>query len=159
VDAGLVRLLGSIGDHVFEDLNKNGIQDPGEPGIAGVTVQLLDGGSNPTTVTDANGNYLFTGLRGGSYAVRVVAPNGFGFSPADQGTDDNLDSDFTSAGVTTNFVTLAAGQNRRDVDAGLVRLLGSIGDRVFEDLNKNGIQDPGEPGVAGVTVRLFRGGR
>ncbi|SDM68334.1 hypothetical protein SAMN05660860_03009, partial [Geoalkalibacter ferrihydriticus] len=32
---------GSIGDFVWNDLNQNGLQDAGEPGISGVTVNLL----------------------------------------------------------------------------------------------------------------------
>ena len=57
-----------IGNTVFEDLNGNGVQDPGEPGIQGVMINLLDGYGNPildingnpiTTVTDANGKYSF----------------------------------------------------------------------------------------------------
>jgi hypothetical protein len=57
-----------IGDTIFLDLDNDGVQDPGEPGIPGVTVYLLDGYGFPvldifnnpiSTVTDANGNYYF----------------------------------------------------------------------------------------------------
>ena len=33
--------------------------------------------------------------------------------------------------------------------------LGPIGDTVFSDHNGNGVQDPGEPGIAGVQVKLY----
>jgi hypothetical protein len=66
---------GVIYDTVFHDYNGNGIQDPGEPGIGGVTLYLdLDHSGifkpgNPTVVTDANGNAQFAGLADGSYTV------------------------------------------------------------------------------------------
>ncbi|NRD21236.1 hypothetical protein HNV08_14350, partial [Winogradskyella eckloniae] len=52
----------SLGDTVFLDEDEDGIQDPGEEGVAGVTVNLLDCNNNQlaTTTTDANGNYSFT---------------------------------------------------------------------------------------------------
>jgi len=59
---------GSISGVEFSDLDGNGRRDPGEPGVEGWTVfldedgdQLYDGGE-PVTVTDAHGNYAFTGL-------------------------------------------------------------------------------------------------
>ncbi|MFN8498618.1 MAG: SdrD B-like domain-containing protein [Anaerolineae bacterium] len=52
---------GNVTGTVFNDLNGNGTQDPGEPGIPGVTVTLKDPSGNPvgTTTTDASGNYSF----------------------------------------------------------------------------------------------------
>ncbi len=47
---------GSVGDFVWNDLNKDGVQDAGEPGIAGVTVRLVNATTNTvvaTTTTDA----------------------------------------------------------------------------------------------------------
>ncbi|HLN30001.1 MAG TPA: PKD domain-containing protein [Gemmataceae bacterium] len=73
----------TISGQVFDDLNNNGVQNPGEPGMAGVTVYLdlnrdghLDPG-DPSTVTDSNGNYSFTDLTAGSYLVEEVTPQGF----------------------------------------------------------------------------------
>jgi len=53
---------GGICGTVFNDVNGNGIQDSGEPGIPNVTVNLLDStGTNvlATTTTNANGIYNF----------------------------------------------------------------------------------------------------
>jgi hypothetical protein len=93
---------GTVGDRVWSDLDGDGLQDAGEPGIAGVTVSLADAAGSPiaTTVTDANGWYQFGGLCAGDYQVSVAAPAGFLASPCDQGADDNLDSDCSPAGVT-----------------------------------------------------------
>ncbi|HMM79068.1 MAG TPA: SdrD B-like domain-containing protein [Pyrinomonadaceae bacterium] len=50
-----------LGNRVWRDSNDNGVQDPGEPGIAGVTVHLYDSNNVlvATAVTDANGEYYF----------------------------------------------------------------------------------------------------
>src|SRR5439155_1307251 len=73
VDFGY-RYNGSIGDRVWVDGNGDGVQDAGEAGINGVTVQLLDAASNviATATTAGDGNYTFNGLTGGTYTVRVV---------------------------------------------------------------------------------------
>jgi len=96
--------VGEIGDFVWEDLNGNGIQDLGEPGIAGVLV-TLGGAASATTTTDGTGHYLFSGLTAGNYTVTVGAgPTGYTASPADQGGDDAVDSDGTApVNVTLPF--------------------------------------------------------
>jgi SdrD B-like domain/Domain of unknown function (DUF4214) len=63
----------------FEDLNANGIRDANEPGMAGVTIQLLDPTTNQvlfTTTTDGTGAFSFT-VPAGTYEIREVEPNGF----------------------------------------------------------------------------------
>ncbi|MEX2322591.1 MAG: SdrD B-like domain-containing protein [Acidimicrobiia bacterium] len=148
----------AIGDLVWEDLDGDGIQDPGEPGIGGVTVRLFDGSGRQigSTVTDASGRYEFRNLWYGEYHVEVDIPAGFVASPRDQGSDDSVDSDIDSAGVMAQ-TTLDPREHDPRWDAGLYRRA-SIGDLVWEDVDGDGIQDPGEPGIAGVTVRLFNSG-
>jgi len=71
-DFGYQAETGAIGDTLWYDNDGDGVQGPGEGGIAGVTVELtLPDGSTVTTVTDANGNYLFNDLEPGNYMVRV----------------------------------------------------------------------------------------
>ena len=74
------RMLWAIGDTVWADLNCDGIQNAGEPGLANVTVQLKDSNGNVirTTTTDASGFYQFTGLSAGTYTVVVATPAGYG---------------------------------------------------------------------------------
>ena len=128
-----------IGDTVFFDTNQNGIQDPGEPGIPGVTLELHDanGVLIATTTTDADGHYSF-GVEAESYTVVVVGGTGTAEGPSQcQATitnDNYLDCDFPY--VQSN----------------------SIGDRVWNDFNGNGVQDPGEPGINGVPVGLYDSG-
>jgi carbohydrate-selective porin OprB len=56
-----------IGNLVWEDTDGNGIQDPDESGIAGVTVELRDPNNGnavlATAVTDSEGRYFFKSLR------------------------------------------------------------------------------------------------
>ena len=157
----LVQPKASLGDKVWLDANRNGLQDSGEAGVAGVEVVLLDASGNPvadrTQTTDAEGNYLFDGLSAGTYAVRFTGPDGYTFTGRDAlgNLADGLDSDVDATGATA-AIELAPGQDLRSVDAGLVTLkTASIGDRVWEDMNYNGVQDTGEAGLAGVTVNLL----
>ena len=144
----------ALGDFVWKDLDADGIQDGGEPGIPGVGVTLLkcDGSMVSVTTTDASGLYLFTGLAPGCYKVQFGTPAGFTPSPANVG-GDATDSD-SVGGVTGNY-TLVAGETNLTVDAGFYKLA-SLGDFVWKDLNSNGIQDAGEPGIAGVLETLLR---
>ena len=86
VDAGFVNNGLTIGNFVWNDLNNNGTQDAGEPGVAGVIVKLYadnntdgvaDGTAIATATTDANGIYSFTGRVPGSYVVGITTPAGY----------------------------------------------------------------------------------
>ncbi|MFI5253741.1 MAG: beta strand repeat-containing protein, partial [Bacteroidota bacterium] len=66
----------SISGTVFNDLNSNGVKDPGEPALVGWTVNLT-GTSSGSTTTDGSGNYSFTGLTTGSYTVSDVILGGY----------------------------------------------------------------------------------
>ena len=74
IDAGFVRPA-ALGDYVWADTNANGIQDPGEPGLADVEVTLEVTYPNGTvitvtTFTDADGGYIFA-VPPGDYTVYV----------------------------------------------------------------------------------------
>lgn len=65
-----------IGDRVWRDENGDGTQDPDEPGIAGVTLELTDsdGVTLATATTSPTGEYRFAGLSPASdYAIRVIS--------------------------------------------------------------------------------------
>jgi len=155
-DTLVVLPLASLGDFVWNDLNADGIQDAGEPGIQNVTVHLLDSGGATiaTTTTDASGLYHFTNLTPGTYSVGFVKPGGYTFSLPIQGSDITKDSNAdTTTGITTTSFTLASGDNNITIDAGMYQSA-SLGDFVWNDLNADGIQDAGEPGIQNVTVHL-----
>jgi len=143
---------GGIGDTVFRDWNNNGAQDSGEEGIAGVTVNLYAGSCPPsggpiqTKVTDANGNYFFSGLTAGNYCVDAPAPGSGGVPAAYTLTTGN----------DPTTVTLATDEQRLNVDFGYrPGGAGSIGDKVFEDVASDGVFDGSDVGINGVTVNLY----
>ena len=73
-DAGVFIPVAAIGDLVWHDLNTNGIQDGGEPGVSGITVHLLDNSGDLLTAltTDINGNFNFSGLIPDDYELEFV---------------------------------------------------------------------------------------
>ncbi|MFO7447821.1 MAG: SdrD B-like domain-containing protein [Ignavibacteriaceae bacterium] len=152
---------GKVGDRVWLDVNKNGIQDNSEAGVSGITVKLYncEDALLRTTVTNGNGLYLFDSLDAGSYYVKFMLPDGYEFSPVDAVSDDYADSDADVTLGRTVCFTLDAGEADLTWDAGISEIVipvnGSIGDFVWKDSNKNGIQDEGEPGVSNVTVKLY----
>jgi hypothetical protein len=174
LDAGLLGPgsveRGALGNRVWNDLNGNGRQDGGEPGVGNVEVQLLSNGVTArTTQTDSNGFYLFQDLIPKDYQVQVIAPDGWSFTLQNAAGIEAIDSDVDATGLTDE-VTVGPGSLTRDVAAGLIapgnsagtRFIpnggGRVGDRVWNDLNGNGVQDRGEPGLSGVTVELFQVG-
>ena len=154
-----------VGDLVWYDLDADGIQDAGEAGVAGVSVSLYDYTNNrllDTTTTDAAGAYLFDNLPPGDYYVIFglnTLPPGFSVTAVDQGGNDDADSDANqTTGQTGNTGPLSAGQQNLTLDMGLVPTgVVSVGDRVWYDLDRDGVQDAGEPGVPGVRVELHPG--
>jgi hypothetical protein len=163
-DAGLCANTpqpASLGDFVWNDLNADGIQDLGEPGIPGVTVNLTDCSDVvlDTQLTGAAGDYLFSNLAPGCYRVEFVNPGGgYVFSPKDQGANDAVDSDADTTTGRTGDYNLVAGQTDLTADAGLnvpPPPTACLGDFLWNDLNANGIQEAGEPGIAGQTVDLL----
>ncbi len=154
VDAGIYKPA-MLGDRVWHDLNGNGLWESGEKGIGSLTVNLLDGSGAviATTTTDAWGYYKFIDLAPGLYGVEVEPPSGYEFSPRDVGGNDLIDSDALGNGVIPT-VMIYSGDVRNDLDAGLFQRA-CLGDRVWLDANGNGIQEIGETGARGVTVRLL----
>lgn len=116
----------SLGDFVWNDDNRNGIQDVGEFGIESVTVNLwsaVDGSPFAvlaTTTTDALGGYLFDGLRADEYFVEFVKPAGDWAFTLQHVGDDALDSDANPTTGISHLINLTA--DDMTVDAGLYEL-------------------------------------
>ena len=161
----------SVGNFVWFDANKNGLQDADEAGVPGVTVTLTDGAGNPVidldgnpvkpVTTDANGKYEFTNLMPNvdrivanageeNYKIVFTVPAGYSATKSYAAVDGEKDSN----GAESN-VTLTEGQNDESVDFGLVAD-GTIGDTLFWDVDNNGGSEPSGPDkpLAGVTVKL-----
>ena len=173
VDGGIARPLpATVGDCVWWDLDEDGLQEEGEAGAEGVTVNLWvdeDDDGTPdfildTQITSDTGGYLFRNLDASlKYIIQVVLPEDYAVSPKDVGGDDALDSDANEDGLTDVFM-LRPGSRDVSYDVGLIEAdepppppptPGSIGDKVFRDDNQNGVQDRVEPGVEGILVTLW----
>ncbi|BFM06373.1 SdrD B-like domain-containing protein [Halioxenophilus aromaticivorans] len=114
---------GIIGDFAWHDLDADGWQDAGEPGLGGVTVTLwlnCDSSNTLTTATDSGGSYSFENLAAGNYQLAFDLPAGFEFSPANATGTENNDSNPDPLTGLTGCLTLAAGQVLDSVDAGFV---------------------------------------
>src|SRR5690606_35171297 len=137
-DAG-VMMVASIGDRVWNDANDNGIQDDGELGVGGVTVQLYDSANTliDTTTTNGSGQYLFNNLYPGDYYLVFTLPNGYVFSRQNVAGDDTIDSDPDRTTGRTATTNLAPGENDMTWDAGIMQVA-SLGDYVWEDLDIDG---------------------
>jgi predicted secreted protein len=147
-----------IGDFVWNDVNANGIQNAGEPGLPNITVKLFrsDDLLYAQTTTSATGAYKFSQVEPGFY---YLAFSGTTLEPTfpNQGGNDNLDSDLTGlkgAGTTAEFEVIAGVENLT-LDAGFYQC-NKIGNLVWYDLNKNDVWDNTENGINGLTVNLFR---
>ncbi|PYQ27038.1 MAG: hypothetical protein DMF56_22060 [Acidobacteria bacterium] len=151
----------SIGDTIYYDLNASGTQTAGEDGIPLVIVNLYsDNDSSGTlngadsliasTVTDVNGKYLFTGLTAGRYFVDVdessLPSTALALTTADPASTVVILSGSTSA---TSDLTKDAGYSPSSNFA--------IGNRIWHDVNNNGVQDAGEPGIPNVDIVVTNG--
>ena len=164
--------MGVLGDTIYWDANGNGQQDWLEGGISNVRVHLYldtnndgqpDGSPIASASTTITGFYLFTGLVQARYVVVV----------------DTSDPDLKGAALTgdpdTNGISCTDPSNPLlaycdSQIATLIRpgtvLLGAdfgyqpsgvIGDLVWYDANRNGLQDPGESGLVDVQVTITNG--
>ncbi len=167
IDAGLYQPA-SLGNYVWFDEDKDGVQDANEVGIDGFVVNLYNAAgvlqSSTTTIQNPNdgshGYYQFTNLAPGAYYVQIVPTAGLGYTstiPNNQPlATEATDSDVSGlhGANTTSDVTLVSGQNYPDLDAGFY-LNNAIGNFVWNDIDRDGIQDAGEAGINGITVTLY----
>ncbi len=159
INLGYFR-TGSVGDFVWDDLNSDGIQDIDEPGLDGVQVNLFntEGTMLATTTTDSqngvSGFYEFENLNPAIYTISVVAPEGYGATTMDSGSDDELDSDLDNFTMFSSEFNVLSNQANTSVDVGFTVLPAGLGNKVFVDLNGDNVQSEGEPGLDNVKVDL-----
>lgn len=158
VDAGFYEPV-SVGDRVWIDRDYDGVQDTNEQNLSGVTVTLYQDGSvyGASVITGANGEYLFDNLpQGHRYSVQFSnLPGDYRFTKQDEGADDTVDSDANiTTGRTAQTAFMTSGASDLTLDAGVYEPV-IIGDYVWHDVNGNGIQEGGEPGIQNVVVTLL----
>jgi uncharacterized repeat protein (TIGR01451 family) len=156
-------VLSSISGTVFMDANNNGLQDPGDPGIPGAAVALLDGQGTQlaTSTTDSQGNYTFAGLNPGTYTVLEPAQpagsaNGLTRAgPVPHGGTPGTPTVVTATPSRISAIvlppnTLAAGNNFAEIPLGRI-----ISGFVFLDYQRNGVLGPApDHGVGAVALAL-----
>lgn len=108
-----------LGDFVWLDTNADGIQDPDEPGIEGVTVTVTseDGTYTDVTTTDETGMYMFS-VPPGTYKITFAEIEDLFPSPVNQGNNDELDSDMNPSTFMTPFYTVGPDEMDFSIDAG-----------------------------------------
>lgn len=145
VDWGYIGTL-TVSGRSYHDLDKSGAFGGTDTGLGGVTIDLIWDADNSgtfnagdsivyTTTTASNGTYAFATVISGNYLIRETQLAGYG-------SLENWDLiDIAVAGASV------AGKDFGNTT-------GSIAGTVFSDLDDDGVQDPGEPGLAGASVRL-----
>ncbi len=155
----------SISGTVFLDQNNNGVQNGADTGIGGVTVELLNSANAvvATAITDASGNYSFTGLAPGSYAVREPtqpADTSNGKTIAGAVSNGGTPGDATAVttlpsviGGTTKIIlppnTASIGNNFAEIVNGR-----SISGKVFLDFDNTGLFNGSDYGLPTQTLNL-----
>ena len=125
----------------FDDRNGNKLLDPGEPPLPGwvIYLEVPPGNLLDTTLTGPGGAYSFANLGPGTYYVREVPQTGW--------------TQTAPAGGYQRVVLTAAGTDAADINFGN-RGTRTISGLKFNDINRNGVRDPGERGVPGWTINL-----
>ncbi len=168
VDAGFndgTLLTGKITGMAWLD-NGDGIRQSTETTLTGTNLfelyrstDTIVGNSDDQFVTsvatDATQKYQFTGITPGNYYVRPILPTNYVVTLQDQGTNDTIDSDFSQSTKNSGLIGVTAGGTVSNLDVGFLPGTASIGNFVWNDTDRDGIQDSTEVGLAGATVRLF----
>jgi hypothetical protein len=154
----------TVSGQKFNDLAGNGVKDPGDSGIEGWEIHLLDKATDGVTVelhtlTDASGNYSFS-VPAGEY---IVCEEGGGppeqTVPAADGSGGICAAHTGVAGTRGYDIVLTANQHTTGIDFGNytppVTIPGTASGTKFNDVTGNGVRDPGDPGLQGVHIHLF----
>ncbi|MBI5640292.1 MAG: DUF11 domain-containing protein [Nitrospirae bacterium] len=151
VDFGYKGTTYTITDRIWFDADMDGLEDAGESGIAGVTVDLLDASLNviASVTSDANGYFTFSGVAGGGsdYTVRITDTNTI--------LTDYFGTTAAAVAGSKAISNLTGNIDNTPTPSFGYGLQGTVGDTVFNDINGSGTQDAGEPGSSGVVVKLY----
>jgi protocatechuate 3,4-dioxygenase beta subunit len=155
----------NLSGYVYHDRSNEGSRDPGEEGIGGVTLKLLDAAGNvildggvevaTTTSTDPTnlGYYEFTNLPAGVYGVLEIHPpvwlDGIDTPGNRGGTADPSPPGDRLMGAVLQFGLDGVEYNFGEL------LPGKIHGTVYVDTDQDCIHDPDEQALEGVVVELL----
>jgi protocatechuate 3,4-dioxygenase beta subunit len=137
---GILCAYGKICAIKFLDANENGKMDPGETGLAGVTITLNGGNAK---VTGSDGKVCFDNLDPGRYTVSEIVPDGY---------HATTQTSYTKDICWDQVITVYFG-NAPDVE-----LKGSISGTKYNDVDGSGDYSAGDLPLAGVTIELWKDG-
>lgn len=124
---------------VYHDLDEDMARDSGEPGLEGVEIRLTTpSAALETTLTNSDGLFFFSPSTTGYYTLEEIDPPGY------ESTTVNTRTIFFYPGYSD---TVLFG----DVALNGVGLQGTV----YNDLDRDGEMDAGEPGVPGAGIQLF----
>jgi 6-phosphogluconolactonase (cycloisomerase 2 family) len=138
---------------VYNDIDDDGFLDTNEVGISGLTIYVDVDNSNSLTVgdlsttTDASGSYELFGLVPlATYAIRAALQPGMHINYPSVANNHSWMIPLSPGEVirTANFL----------IHEGFGGASSQVSGTVFQDIDADGIKDPGEPGVSGRTVYL-----
>lgn len=158
INLGLVR-FGSLSGQMW-DLGG------GSSDLSGLAIRLrrADEARPPLdTATQSDGSYRFENLYPGEYVLEAQLPEGYRFAREIDSRQKRL-SMITSDGSPVNLnqgesnpFTLLMGEDKQGQDIGM-GTLGRLGDYAWLDLDGDGMQDAGEPGVPGILISIYQYG-
>ena len=125
-----------LSGNVYNDLNKNGSRDNGEPGVPGAVVSLDNSGGS--TTSDINGTYTFEALADNTYTATMSLPTGFSLIGPNP-----LNPVAVSAGGTSSGNDFA------------IYSKASITGFVFNDVDGDQRIGSTELGISGISIELF----
>jgi uncharacterized repeat protein (TIGR01451 family) len=147
-DLPLTNAKNTLAGFAYLDLNNDGVKQPGEPGIEGVTMTLTGSGFTSTTTTGPDGSYILINVPNGTYTLRETQPVGY---TQGKTTVGSAGGKTTTPDLVTSIV-LGGSLNATGYNFG--ELGAQISGRVFNDANGNGILNTGDTGRGGVTLTL-----
>lgn len=125
---------------VFSDANGDGKRGEYDRGMSGISVEVMDGESALCSAATGGEGTASLYVRPGTFVVRVTLPAGYGPSDGAQTRVIEQELSFASGGQAELAIAATP--------------VGSLGGRVFEDIDNDGVMSQTDPGVAGVTVRI-----
>ncbi len=116
-----------IGDRAWNDRNRNGVQEAGEAGLAGVTLFLRTstGAAVDIVTSNADGWYYFANTPPGTYFIEIIPPPTYGLSGKDLGGNENVDSDFDGEDMRTDNFVFPNNGSFTHIDGGMYSSTGS----------------------------------
>ncbi|MCE5344071.1 MAG: carboxypeptidase regulatory-like domain-containing protein [Eubacteriales bacterium] len=145
--------LGSFEGYAYHDANGNGLRDTGEESMPGVSVTLTPAQASlqaAQTTADGDGLYSITGLRPGTYTLRITLPESYIFS----GNLTNSGLSLDAAGQATLACPWTALTNRAQNAIGAVKPA-TVSASVWLDENRDGLRGDAERMLEGLTYELY----